>query len=151
MIYQRPTVASLQRWADDVNDQSYTFENMLPYYKKGMQFTPPDTSRRASNATAEYNPGSFDSSGPGQVSYANYAQTFSSYMEGGLNAIGMSKRNGFNDGELMGTAYCELHRLACFIKPAADLIPRHIDNRSEHPEACLFAGHLPQCRAIPAT
>ncbi|GAB7366878.1 hypothetical protein MBLNU230_g1240t1 [Neophaeotheca triangularis] len=106
MIYQRPTVASLQRWADDVNDQSYTFENMLPYYKKGMQFTPPDTSRRASNATAEYNPGSFDSSGPGQVSYANYAQTFSSYMEGGLNAIGMSKRNGFNDGELMGTAYC---------------------------------------------
>lgn len=78
MIYQRPTVGSLQQWASAVGDSSYTFDNFLPFYKKSAQFTPPGPSR-AANASAEYNPAVFDASGgPLTVSYPNYAQTFSS-------------------------------------------------------------------------
>ncbi|KAG6368748.1 hypothetical protein INS49_002962 [Diaporthe citri] len=63
MIYQRPDTGSMQLWADTVGDQSYTFENMLPYYKKSVQFTPPDTNMRDPNATTQYDASAFDSAG----------------------------------------------------------------------------------------
>lgn len=78
MVYQRPTKDSLQMWADEVGDNSYTWDNFLPYFKKSVQFTPPNTLLRAPNATAQYNPSAFEvSGGPLQVSYPNYAQPFS--------------------------------------------------------------------------
>lgn len=107
MIYQRGDRGSYQRWADEVGDESYTFDNLMPYFKKSVKFTPPDTSRRASNASAEYNADAFSSSGgPLQVSYANYAGPFSSYMEGGMNSIGIQTVQDFNSGSLMGAQYC---------------------------------------------
>jgi choline dehydrogenase len=89
-----------------VNDQSYTFDNFLPYYKKSVTFTPPKFTR-APNASAEYNAAAFNApGGPLQVSYANTAQSFSSYMEGGLNEIGISTIQDFNSGSLLGCQYC---------------------------------------------
>ena len=94
------------QWADAVNDQSYTFDNFLPYYQKSAKFTTPK-STRAANASAEYNAGAFSAAGgPLQVSYANTAQAFSSYMEGGLNAIGIPTIEDFNSGSLLGAQYC---------------------------------------------
>lgn len=107
MIYQRPDEGSMQMWADAVDDQSYTFENMLPYFKKSVDFTPPNTSYRAANATAEYNASAFDAgAGPLQVSYANYAGPFSSYIQPSLNEIGIPTVTDFNSGSLMGAQYC---------------------------------------------
>lgn len=78
MIYQRPTKESLQMWADEVGDDSYTWDNFLPYFKKSVKFTPPNTKLRAANSTVQYNPSAFTSSGgPLQVSYPNYAQPWS--------------------------------------------------------------------------
>ncbi|KAF2719296.1 GMC oxidoreductase [Polychaeton citri CBS 116435] len=106
MIYQRGTVGSYQQWADAVGDQSYTFNNLLPFFKKSVQFTPPGPSR-AANASAEYNPAAFDpAGGPLQVSYANYAGPFSSYMEGSFREIGIPQAQDFNSGSLMGSQYC---------------------------------------------
>ncbi|KAF8857685.1 alcohol oxidase [Acephala macrosclerotiorum] len=106
MIYQRPTVGALQNWADAVDDQSYTFDNFLPYYKKSPQFTPPGP-KRVANATALYNADAFSGSGgPLQVSYPNTAQSFSSYMQGSLNEIGIPTTQDFNSGSLMGCQYC---------------------------------------------
>lgn len=106
MIYQRPDTGSLQQWADLVGDDSYTFDNWLPYFKKSVQFTPPNTTLRAPNATAEYNAAAFSSSGgPLQVSYTNYAGPFSSYMEGAFNEIGIETTQDFNSGNLLGTQY----------------------------------------------
>lgn len=103
----RPTVDSLQEWADLVDDQSYTFDNVLPFYKKSPQFTPPDLATRAANASAEYNADAFSATGgPLQVSYPNYAQPFSSWMELGLHAIGIEEIQDFNSGELFGSQYC---------------------------------------------
>jgi choline dehydrogenase len=106
MIYQRGTTQSYQNWADAVGDQSYTFNNLLPYFKKSVHFTPP-SSARAANASAAYNPAAFDpAGGPLQVSYANYAGPFSSYMEGAFNEIGIQTTQDFNSGNLMGAQYC---------------------------------------------
>lgn len=106
MIYQRPDTGSLQRWAEKVGDESYSFDQWLPYFKKSVTFTPPQ-STRASNASAEYNAAAFTTSnGPLQVSYAKYAGPFSSYMEGGLNSIGIAPTQDFNSGNLLGAQYC---------------------------------------------
>lgn len=107
MIYQRGTIQSYQQWADLVGDQSYTFDNLLPYFKKSVQFTPPNTSKRLGNATAGYNAAAFDpASGPLKVSYSNYAQPFSSWMESALHDIGVPETQDFNSGSLMGSQYC---------------------------------------------
>ncbi|KAJ5591643.1 uncharacterized protein N7459_002012 [Penicillium hispanicum] len=107
MIYQRPTRDSMQQWANAVNDSSYTFDAVLPLYKKSVKFTPPNMKARASNATAEYNADAFNNDGgPLQVSYANYAQPFSSWMSLGMQAVGINKAEDFNSGSLMGGQYC---------------------------------------------
>ncbi|EME81572.1 uncharacterized protein MYCFIDRAFT_138304 [Pseudocercospora fijiensis CIRAD86] len=105
MIYQRPTIGSLQQWADAVGDSSYTFFSWLPDFKKSVSFTPPGP-LRAENASAEYNPAAFQAGGPLRVSYANYASTFSSWIELALNAIGIGQALDFNSGSLMGAQYC---------------------------------------------
>lgn len=106
MIYQRPTTQSLDLWASETGDSSYTFDNFLPYYQKGVTFTPPGPDR-AANATALFNANAFTPSGePLQVSYPNYAQTFSSYLQGGFNEIGITTIEDFNSGSLIGCQYC---------------------------------------------
>ncbi len=78
MVYQRPTAESLQMWADEVDDDSYTWDNFLPYFKKSVDFTPPNNELRASNSTPQYISSAFDlTGGPLSVSYPNYAQPFS--------------------------------------------------------------------------
>ena len=97
----------MQQWADTVDDDSYTFDEVLPYYKRSVHFTPPNTNERAANATAGYNAAAFEANGgPLQVSYANYAQPFSSWMNLGMEAIGISEIQDFNTGSLMGAQYC---------------------------------------------
>lgn len=107
MIYQRGTKQSYQKWADAVGDDSYTWDSLLPYFKKSVKFTPPKSPPRFANASAEYNPDAFSpSGGPLRVSYANYAQPFSTYLEPSLNEIGIPPTQDFNSGELMGAQYC---------------------------------------------
>lgn len=51
MVYQRGSVQSYKMWADLVGDESYEFENLLPYFEKSLKFTPPDVNRRFKNGT----------------------------------------------------------------------------------------------------
>ena len=90
-----------------MGDQIYTFDALSPYFKKSCQFTPPKSPPRAANASAEYNAAAFNSKGgPLQVSYANYAGPFSSYIEPSLNEIGIPTVQDFNSGALLGAQYC---------------------------------------------
>jgi hypothetical protein len=77
MLYQRGTKQSYDQWAKLVEDKSYTFENLLPYFKKSVTFTPPDAAKRFPNATALYDASAFGSGGPLHVSYPNYASPWS--------------------------------------------------------------------------
>lgn len=96
----------MQLWADIVQDQSYTFDNVFPYFKKTANFTAPDPTLRAQNATVLLDRGDFDASGePLHVSYSNFAMPFSSWMRYGLEAVGIYESNGFNNGLVNGSQY----------------------------------------------
>ena len=106
MAYQRGTVDSYRMWAEQVGDQAYTWSNFLPYFEKSLNFTPPDASKRAANATPEYDTTTLgQGNGPLSVTFPNYAQAFSSWVQSGLKEIGVQPRKGFTSGQLLGSAY----------------------------------------------
>jgi choline dehydrogenase-like flavoprotein len=96
-------------WATTVNDSSYEFDALLPYFKRSVRFTPPNTHRRATNATPDYNPEAFDSAGgPLHVSYSNYATPWASWVKLGMEAIGIPETEDFNSGRLGGGQYTSI-------------------------------------------
>ena len=106
MAYQRGTIDSYQRWADEVGDQSYTFANLLPYFERSLNFTPPDNTKRGFNATPNYDLSTLGAGGqPLDITFPNYAQSFSSWIEKGLDTLGVKPINGFTSGKLLGSAY----------------------------------------------
>jgi choline dehydrogenase len=105
LFYHRATIGSYQAWADKVDDQNYTWENMLPYFKRSIAFTAPDE-KRAPNATAGYNLSAFaPNGGPLHVSFPNYALPFSSWGREGFRGIGINEAEDFSSGVLNGSQY----------------------------------------------
>ena len=88
-----------------VGDNSYSYENMLKYYQKTMHFTPPDKQSRGANATVQYNPADTTTAGRIDVTYASYAQAFSTWVAKGLSAVGFPKVDAFINGNLMGQSW----------------------------------------------
>ena len=106
MTYQRGTIGSYKQWADLVGDESYNFKHFLPYFEKSLHFTPPDQTKRAQNATPQYDLSTLgNGKGPLSVTFANYAQAFSSWAQKGLVEIGIHPINGFTSGKLFGSSY----------------------------------------------
>ena len=60
MIYHRPTVASMDLWASQVGDSSYTLSATMPYYKKTVKFTPPMDQHQNDKEPTLFNAGAFD-------------------------------------------------------------------------------------------
>jgi choline dehydrogenase len=103
MWYQRGSNSSYQKWADIVGDQSYSFLNFLPHFKRSAKFTPPTPGARAANATPLYESADHSSSGgPLQVSYPTLASPAASWIARGLNAIGIKEVPGMQNGDLLG-------------------------------------------------
>ena len=106
MAYQRPTVQSQDVWANMVGDNSYKWNKFLPFFEKSLNFTPPDQSTRAKNATPDYDQSNLgDGKGPLQVTFAKWAQPFSSWAQLALKELGINPIKGFTSGSLMGSAY----------------------------------------------
>lgn len=120
MAYQRSTIGAQQKWADLVGDDAYQFDNFLQFYEKSLNFTPPDTKHRAANATPEYDAATMgDGKGPLQLTYAPYAQPFSSWAQIALQEVGIDPIKGFNDGKLIGSSYQTLNIDATFFQRAS--------------------------------
>ena len=93
-------------WADAVGDQSYTFEKLLPYFRKSVQFQPPNNAICAANLTPLYDSSSFRTTGgPLKVSFPNYANSYSSWAKLALKELGLKDRDNFMDGSLLGYQY----------------------------------------------
>lgn len=109
MSYIRSTSGAYQRWADAVDDDSYTFENLLPYFEKSCHLTPPNLEKRnAPNATPEYDPTVFDNTkgGPLQLSWNNWVDPTITWLAKSLQAIGLPVNpKGFSSGVLSGGAW----------------------------------------------
>ena len=106
MGYLRSTKDAYRRWADMVGDQSYTFDQWLPFMKKSLDFTAWDQSKRAVNATPQYDLSSFGKGGgPLSVTFSNYAMAASSYVQRGLQQLGIPPIKGLTSGKLLGSSY----------------------------------------------
>jgi choline dehydrogenase len=104
----RGSEGSYQAWADAVDDESYTFANFEPYFKKAVSFTEPNNALRGANVTTNYEADAFQTAGgPVQVGYSNYVSPFSTWLEKSLLALGLKKTSGFNNGKLLGTHYTQ--------------------------------------------
>ncbi|MCJ1249030.1 hypothetical protein MMC30_006252 [Trapelia coarctata] len=106
MAYHLGTKDSYQMWADAVGDDSYTYENWLPFFKKSIHYTPPDMTKRAANATPNVDLSTLgDAHGPLSLTFSNWAQAASSYVQKGFAELGIMPINGFTSGKLIGSAY----------------------------------------------
>lgn len=95
----------MQKWADMIDDQSYTFDNMLQYYEKSTTFFPPETRKGPKNAsiTADLSVWNNTARGPVHVAYPSWDDPFSTWLEKGFEAAGFDSRaDGFNSGGLIG-------------------------------------------------
>ena len=105
MVYQRPTVGSMARWAHDVGDESWTWPNVLKYFERSATLTPPPQAYRPANATPGYDLNVF-AGGPLQVSYSRYAAALASWMFKAASQLGLPvEKQGFQSGNLLGHAY----------------------------------------------
>lgn len=105
MGYERTTKGALQKWADDVDDQSWAYDNASKYYNKSLSFTPPDMSKRIMNATPDYDTSTLGSNGPLKLAYPNYAQAVSTWFSKSMETLGIVPVNGFTSGALNGSAF----------------------------------------------
>ncbi|PYH48002.1 GMC family oxidoreductase [Aspergillus saccharolyticus JOP 1030-1] len=108
MIYNRPDTGTMKRWAELVQDNSYTFDRVLPFFQRTPAFVPPDNAERPPNASAGYDPAAFIEGGPLQVSYPLDSVAFSSWMQRAMHAIGVVETPDFNRGTLSGAQYSSL-------------------------------------------
>lgn len=105
MAYARTTVGAFEKWADDVGDTSWTYENVSDFYYKSTNFTPPDESKRIANSTPEYDTSTLGTGGPLKVTFANYAQGWSTWIAKAMPQVGIPSINGFTSGKLMGSSW----------------------------------------------
>ena len=99
----RGSVGAYQQWADTVGDNSYSFDNILPYFKKSAEFTPPDYAKRGAGGLVRYDASAFSPvGGPLQVSYSNFWHPLSDYLTNAFASLGLKPLSGFNSGDLLG-------------------------------------------------
>ena len=87
-----------------VDDSSYTFENLLPYFRKSMHYTPPpQIGKRPGNASVPTpNPEAYSpDGGPLEVGYINYPLPFGSWTKLAFQEMGFNETTDFNHGELV--------------------------------------------------
>ncbi|KAJ4415220.1 hypothetical protein N0V82_007457 [Gnomoniopsis sp. IMI 355080] len=107
-LYQRPTVGSMQKWADEVGDDSFTWENMLPYFKKSTNYTA-FLNSSYTNSTNLQDPGAFSpNGGPLHVSFSNAVDPFGTWARLAFIEAGMPQIAGLSSGTLLGSAYAAL-------------------------------------------
>ncbi|KAJ5957962.1 alcohol oxidase [Penicillium vulpinum] len=104
MAYHRSTKGAYQTWADQVDDPSFTFDNLLPYFMKSINFTAPNLTLRG-GPQVSYDPKPFSSSGgPLRVSFWNYFIPASDIIAKGLRKLGFKETSQIQSGSLLGFA-----------------------------------------------
>ena len=107
MIYNRGTIGSYSTWADLVDDESWSFQHLLPFFARGITYSPADAELRAANASVPppANPLAFNGTGPLHVSHPNFAQVFASYVDAAMQESGIPEQQDFASGSLLGRQY----------------------------------------------
>lgn len=111
LAYVRGPKGTYDWWAEEVGDESYRWDRVLPFFKAPCQFTPPDLEKRnAPNATPSWDAGAFSEDNVGiaaqrplNVSFGNWVDPTTSWLALGLQSIGMAPApKGLNSGSING-------------------------------------------------
>ena len=107
MIYNRGTIGSYSTWADLVDDDSWSFEHLLPFFARGITYSLADAELRAANASVPppANLLAFNGTGPLQVSHPNFAQVLANYVDAAMQESGIPEQQDFASGSLLGRQY----------------------------------------------
>ncbi|KEQ66145.1 alcohol oxidase [Aureobasidium melanogenum CBS 110374] len=112
MVYNRGTVGTFEKWANDVGDGTWNWDGVYPYYLKSPHFMPANSILRAANASvglADDTVSFSKNGGPLQVSYPNFAQSWSSFFPEGYEEVGIPfLEQGISSGHLDGYASVSL-------------------------------------------
>ena len=86
-------------------DQSFTFDNLLPYFQKPIKFTPPNLAKLGPGVTVPYDPSAFGPGGSVHVCYSNFYRPISPYINKAFKALGLNQILGFDSGKLIGYSH----------------------------------------------
>ncbi|KAL8829561.1 MAG: hypothetical protein Q9170_006114 [Blastenia crenularia] len=104
MYYHRPTAGSLNKWAEEVGDDGYKFENLLPFYQKSVHYTPPAV--LSTNSTNDQDRAAWSpNGGPLQVSHGKFVDPFGTWVQPASEKLGLKKLNGLQSGTLLGHSF----------------------------------------------
>lgn len=104
--YQRGTKGSYDKWAKDVGDDGFAWNNLRKFFDKSITFHKVDTSKRRANSTPSDDPaGQTATGGEVSVSYTNYVGPFTSWALKAVRALGMKAIPGYIGGELIGSSW----------------------------------------------
>lgn len=98
MLYHWPTKGSYQAWADQVGDDSYQWESMIPYLQRSVRFVP--NANRLNDSMSEYG----DTAGDGQlpVTLPAYVNPLSAFGPEAFSSLGLRPRDTLTNGSLEG-------------------------------------------------
>jgi choline dehydrogenase len=107
MAYAHTTKGALAKWASDVGDAAYAYENAQRLYRKSTHLWAPPNSLRFANATPQFDfkADGANAGGPLDVSYPNYGQPWATWVAKAMNAVGIPNTASFVNGKLMGSAW----------------------------------------------
>lgn len=107
-LYHRPTVGSHQQWADEAGDDSYLWDNMLPYYKQSVNNTPPNL-ELYTNTSIKYDAEAFEPvGGPLKTYFGNAIDPFGTWVRQAFAKAGLTPIAGISSGKLLGSSYSPL-------------------------------------------
>ncbi|PKY07982.1 FAD/NAD(P)-binding domain-containing protein [Aspergillus campestris IBT 28561] len=105
MTYHRPSAGAMQRWAEEVGDNSYLFDNMMPFFQRSGHYTPPNDALYHNSTNLE-SPDAFSAAGgPLQISFGPVVDAFATWVRHAYIAAGMPQIAGFNSGDLLGSSW----------------------------------------------
>ncbi|KAI3553309.1 choline dehydrogenase [Colletotrichum abscissum] len=105
MSYIRGTKGSYDLWAETVGDETFRWENMLRFFKRSVDLTPPNEEKRQNtNATVRFDPSDYDKQGgPLQVSWNNWVDPTLTWLAQVVLSLGLSiSPKGSSSGTLAG-------------------------------------------------
>lgn len=103
LIISSPNAGSLDQWAEIAGDDSYRFDELLPFFKKSVRYSSPTV--LSTNSTNDQDPSAWSSAGgPVQLSYGKFIDPFGTWVQPVVEKLGIPTINGFQSGKLLGNA-----------------------------------------------
>lgn len=102
----RGSCGAFNKWASQVGDDSYSFDNLLPFFQRSKQFHPPNATQRSENTAVQFNASDWSpTGGPVQVSYPQWVNPISSWLGRAFTELGMKELPSLLSGTLLGWSW----------------------------------------------